>query len=130
MIEVREIYNGTAHDIKIITNAEFKPETRKWIVPEGIEPEVGATIPSNGMLSANVETMLVKDGIIPVFDKKIIGVDEIPGLNYSIVIVSALYASAYKILYDDYERLYTVADLVYTEDGRTILGSRGICPAF
>jgi len=50
--------------------------------------------------------------------------------GYDLYVVSALYASAVRAQGGDTSKLYTVADPVYTEDGRTVLGCRGICPAF
>ena len=60
------------------------------------------------------------------------GCDPLPDTvgDDDIIVVSALYVSAYRMTFGDDKRLYTVADPVYTADGTKILGSRGICPAF
>lgn len=132
------VFNGTPHSITIIGNSVYKPEIRKWVIPNGMEPVILGSIPSSGILSAKIEStepvpLLIEgsDGVIsiPSFGKKVTGVDELPS-GYSVYIVSALYASAYSKVHGNMNCLYTVADPVYSEDGRTILGSRGICPAF
>lgn len=66
---------------------------------------------------------------IPVFGKSFSGVDALPD-GFDIYIVSAMYASAAKAASVDCTKLYTVADPVYTDDGNSFLGCRGICPAF
>lgn len=125
-----KIYNGTPHAINIVTGAVFKAEIRKYVIPEGKEVTVVASIPSDGVLSAKIDTVELPeiDGI-PVFGKAIVGCDPLPE-GYDLYVVSALYASAVRAQGGDTSKLYTVADPVYTEDGRTVLGCRGICPAF
>lgn len=125
-----KIFNGTPHAINVVTNGVFATEIRKYVVPDGTEPQIVASIPSNGVLSAVIDTVEVEpmDGI-PVYTKRISGCDSLPD-GYDIYIVSTLYVSAARACGMDTSRLYTVADPVYTADGRTILGSRGICPAF
>lgn len=124
-----KIFNGTPHPINIVDGSTFDPSIRKYVVV-GDKATVVASIPSNGVLSAVIETV-EREPIngIPVYGKKIIGIDPLPE-GYDIYIVSALYASAMRQLGGDTSKLYTVADPVYSEDGRTILGCRGICPAF
>jgi len=122
-----KVYNGTPHAINIVANGGFNPEIRKYVAEN---PEIIATIPSNGVLSAKIDTlpdMSIND--IPVFTKSISGCDELPE-GYDIYVVSALYVSAARSVGMDTSKLYTVADPVYSLDGRTILGRRGICPAF
>lgn len=122
------IFNGTPHPVNIIEGASFDPSIRKYVVRG--EATVVASIPSNGAISAVIETVEMEPiNGIPVYGKKIIGVDPLPE-GYDIYIVSALYASAMRQMGEDTSVLYTVADPVYSEDGRTILGCRGICPAF
>lgn len=118
------IFNGTPHDINIIDNATFDSSLRKFVTDS---PNVVATIPSNGILSAKVETTQVEpiNGGIPTFSKRTTGYDPIPD-GYDIVIVSALYATAVRS-HDASAKLYTVADPVYSTDGKTIHGCRGIC---
>lgn len=126
----KRIYNGTPHAINIVTGAVFKAEIRKYVIPEGKEVTVVASIPSDGVLSAKIDTVDLPDiDGIPVYGKSIVGCDPLPE-GYDLYIVSALYASAVRAQGGDTSKLYTVADPVYTEDGRTILGCRGICPAF
>ena len=126
-----KIFNGTPHSINIIREAVvFKPEIRKFVVPSGKGVTVVASIPSDGVLSAKIDTVDLPDiDGIPVYGKSIDGCDPLPE-GYDLYIVSALYASAVRQIGGDTSKLYTVADPVYTEDGRTILGCRGICPAF
>lgn len=125
-----KIFNGTPHPITIVSNAVFKADIRKYVVPEGVTPQIVASIPSNGILSVKIDTVVAGciNGI-PVFGKNISGCDPILD-GYDVYIVSALYASAARACGMDTSKLYTVADPVYSADGRTILGSRGICPAF
>ena len=128
-MEEIKIYNGTPHPIKIVAaeSTHFDANIRKWVSDN---PVFLKEIQSNGVLSAVIKS---KDSSpilgIPVFDKQIEGCDELPS-GYDVYIVSALFASAYRKQNGNTDKLYTVADPVYSEDGRTILGSRGICPAF
>ena len=129
-VVMKKIFNGTPHSIDIIVNGVSDPAIRKLVVPEGTEPVVVVTIPSSGMLSAKIETIdgEVINGI-PTFEKKVSGCDLLPE-SYDIFIVSALYASCARAVGMDTSKMYTVADPVYTADGRTILGCKGICPAY
>jgi len=129
-ITMIKFYNGTPHPINIITNAVYDTDIRKYVVADSAQPQIAASIPSNGMLSATIIT--VEDepiNGIPVYSKQITGCDPLPS-GYDIYIVSALYVSAARACGMDTSKLYTVADPVYSADGRTVLGSRGICPAF
>lgn len=122
--------NCTPHPLNIVNaeNVIFKAALRKYVSEE---PEILRTIPKSGMvLSAGIETVPGNpvDGI-PVFTKKIASCDPIPD-EVDIVIVSALYVSAARAMGYDTSRLYTVADPVYSPDGKTIVGCLGICPAF
>ena len=124
-----KIYNGTPHAINVVKkdSCTFNAAIRKWVATD---PETVAQIASDGVLSARIET--VESGAfgnVPVFSKKIVGIDPLPE-GYDIYVVSALYVSAARQMGYDTSKLYTVADPVYSEDGRTILGSKGICPAF
>ena len=127
-----KIFNGTPHSINIIDGATFDPSIRKYVAGE--EATVVASIPSDGVLSATIETWEEEpiDGI-PVYGKMITGFDPLP-TGYDIYIVSALYAEAADRnkweLGKDIYKLYLVADPVYSLDGRTILGCRGICPYY
>ena len=81
------------------------------------------------MLNAKIETEQVENiHSIPVFVKQFKGMDIIPE-GYDIYIVSALFASAYNKAGGGMA-LFTVADPVYTEDGNSFIGCRGICPTF
>lgn len=121
-----KIFNGTPHEVNIVDNSLFSQQIRKHITDY---PNAVASIPSNGMLSAIVST-INSDPIngIPVFVKEFRGVDELPE-GFDVYIVSAMYASAAKAVGMDTSKLYTVADPVYSLDGKTIYGCRGICPA-
>lgn len=125
-----KIYNGTPHPINIITDTEYRADIRKYVVPDGVKPQIVASIPSNGVLSAQIDTLRSEPiNGIPVYTKAITGCDPLPD-GYDIYIVSQLYVSAVRAAGMDTSKLYTIADPVYSADGRTILGSRGICPAF
>ena len=96
MREMR-IFNGTPHPISVIDDSciTFKNEIRKYVCTG--KPVIVAQIPSNGVLSAKIDTVETgKIGDIPVFVKKITGCDPIPE-GYDIIVVSALYATAAKM---------------------------------
>ncbi len=117
------IYNGTPHAINVVKNAVFNPDIRKYI-----GGTVVLSIPSTGMLSAAVKTVALSPlNDIPVFGKAFDGVDPLPD-GYNVYIVSAMYASAAKAAGVDTSKLYTVADPVYTDDGNSFVGCRGLCP--
>lgn len=126
---MKTFFNGTPHPINVVANGVSSPAIRKFVVPEGMAPEITISIPSDGMLNAKIESVQA-DSIngVPTFGKKVIGCDPIP--EGDIIIVSALYVSAARAMGLDTARLYTVADPVYSPDGKTILGCRGICLAF
>jgi hypothetical protein len=121
-----KIFNGTPHAINVVDNGTFDATLRKTVTTN---PNVVVSIPSNGVLSAKIETT---DGNpingIPTFVKRITGFDPIPD-GYDVIIVSALYASAAmasgKV---DMSKIYTVSDPVYSVDGKTIYGCKGIAP--
>lgn len=119
------IFNGTPHVINVVDGATFNSSIRKYT-----GGTVVLSIPSNGMLNAKVSTVSL-DSVdsIPVYGKAFTGVDPLPS-GFDIYIVSAMYASAAKANGADMSKVYTVADPVYTDDGNSFLGCRGICPAF
>lgn len=122
------ILNFTPHNLNFFApdSVTFDPSMRKNVAKEGAEPS--HVIPSSGMLSAKIET--VADGDIngiPVFTKKVTGCDPLPEGD-SLCVVSALYATAAQRQGLDMSRVFTVADPVFSADGRTILGCLGICP--
>lgn len=120
-----KIFNGTPHPINVVENSVFNPAIRKYT-----GGNVVLSIPSNGMLNAKVIAVdLPAINNIPCFGKYFSGVDALPE-GFDIYIVSAMYASAAKDAGVDCTKIYTVADPVYTEDGNSFLGCRGICPAF
>jgi hypothetical protein len=130
---MKKIFNGTPHAINVVENSNFNPAIRKYV-----GGNVVVSIPSNGMLNAKIETEYAKTSIfgedgeyskIPIFSKKITGFDILPE-GYDVYIVSALYASAAQKAGMDMSKIFTVADPVYTEDGNSFTGCRGICPAF
>lgn len=120
-----KIFNGTPHAINVIDNGVFDAAIRKHVTDN---PNVVASIPSNGMLSAKVSTVDA-DPIngIPVFTKAFTGVDTLPE-GFDVYIVSAMYGSAAKAVGMDTSKMFTVADPVYSTDGKTIHGCKGICP--
>ena len=119
------VFNGTAHPINIIQGAVFNADLRKYT-----GGEVVASISVDKMLNAVIDTVSVGtiNGNIPKFEKRIVDSDQVPE-GYEVIIVSQLFASAVR-MYKSTANLYTVADPVYSEDGRTILGCMGICPVF
>lgn len=122
---MKKIFNGTPHAINVVENSVFNPSIRKYT-----GGNIVLSLPSTGMLSAKVSTVdLPTIDAIPVFGKSFSGVDSLPD-GYDIYIVSAMYASAAKAAGVDCSKLYTVADPVYTDDGNSFTGCRGICPAF
>lgn len=123
---MKKIFNGTPHAINVVTGSTFTSAIRKYV-----GGNVVFSVPSNGMLSAKVATIDLPsiNSNIPVFGKSFSGVDSLPE-EYDIYIVSAMYAGAAKAAGIDCSKLYTVADPVYTEDGNSFIGCRGICPAF
>lgn len=130
-----KIINLTPHDITVIdaSTVTFNKDIRKNVVdPLFGDPVVVATIPSSGVASAEITT--VADGVIngvPMYKKQITGCDALPDADDDTVfVVSALYVSAYRAVNGNTDKLFTIADPVYTPDGKTIVGSLGICPAF
>lgn len=124
------ILNYTPHDIVILDGAEYRADIRKYVTTNNTT-EV-ARIPSSGILSAKIETAFT-DTVngIPVYRKAVIGIDEIPDSVSAddIIIVSALYASAYALIHGDTDQLYTISDPVYEVnfDSISVVGCRGIC---
>ena len=126
---MKTILNFTPHPINIFpqTDTFFDATIRKNVVNQGAIPTIN--IPSSGILSAKITT--VADGNIngiPVFVKKVTGCDPLPDGD-SIVIASALFATAAQKQGLDMSRICTVADPVFSADGKTVLGCLGICPA-
>lgn len=129
-----KIVNLTPHPITILSeeDIQYNPMIRKWTTSKKNVVPI-AQIPSQGLANAktSVEHCDPINGI-PVMRKALAGVDPLPSEESdTIFVVSALYATSYRKLYPESKvKLYTIADPVYTEDGRTVLGSRGICEAF
>lgn len=122
------ILNYTPHQISIFhaDDVSFDPAIRKWVAKDGASPIV--TIPSSGVLNAKIDTVRGADlSGVPVFVKTASGCDPLPDGD-SPVIVSALFAVAAAKAGLDMNRVFTVADPVFTPDGRTVLGCLGICP--
>lgn len=121
-----KIYVAVPHDIIIVAGAEFAPAIRKYIGGEVIK-----TLSSDGVLNAKIETKLssTEDGI-PVFEKEVIGCDQYPE-GYDMVVVSALYASAYRKVHGNVPAsMRLVADPVMSDDGKTFRGCRGLAMPF
>ena len=120
-----KIYNGTPHNINVVTNAEFVAAIRKYCTDA---PEFALIVPSSGMLSAKIITVQAGciDGL-PIYDKKIVDCDPVPE-GYDIIIVSQLYATAVIKMGLDTTGIYTVSDPVYSMDGQTFRGCIGVCP--
>ena len=124
------IINMTPHPVNIITNSTFDASIRKWVAPSDTAPTV--TIPSTGVLNAKIATIDADPiGDIPIFTKSITGCDPLPDLgDGDFVIVSALFATAFRAMGGDCSRILLVADPVMTPDGKTFLGCRGLTPVF
>lgn len=126
---MKKIYNGTAHAVSIIKNGVSDPAIRKLVVPEGEQPAVLMSIPSDGMLMAKIENSEESSiETIPVFGKRVVGCDPLPE-GYDVIIVSALFATAARMVGMDTSRLYTVANPVYSPGGKEILGCLGLSQA-
>lgn len=133
------IWNFTPHAINIIEDCTFSPKLRKYVYTGGEGKYIiKKALASDGILNAKIRTdnkpSDTIDGI-PVWDKKITGIDNIPSdvKEDDIIIVSALYATAVAKCSGKDLRMYTVSDPVYIEDtdgNFKIVGCRGICPAF
>lgn len=126
------IINMTPHSINVISpdDVTFDSSIRKWTAPADTTPV--ASIPSSGILNAKIDTVPGDpiDGI-PTFVKNIVGCDPLPTLGPDdFVIVSALFASAFRAMGGDCSRLLLVADPVMSSDGKTFVGCRGLAPIF
>lgn len=122
---MKKVYNGTPHEINIVQGATFSPSIRKFV-----GGEVVRTIPSDGALNAQIKTVEIPGEELPTFSKEILGCDEYPE-DYDIVIVSALYASAYRAKHGTAPKsMRLVADPVMTDDGKTFRGCRGLAYPF
>ena len=125
------IYNFTPHDVNIIQedDTRFDSSIRKYVADESVTPLM--TIQSSGMLSAKMDREYIglSDGC-PIYQKVYRDVDPIPdyvGADDK-VIVSALYYTAYQVVYGSIDpRLVTIMDPVYdASDTRRTIGSIGI----
>lgn len=128
---MRTLQNFTAHTLSFFAadQVTFDTAIRKHVAKAGAEPV--KTLPQSGMLSAKIVRSDTPDYIdgVPVYVKHVTGIDPLPDGD-GVCVVSALYAAAAAKHRVGLGRLYTVCDPVYSADGRTILGSLGICPAF
>ena len=115
-----KIYNGTPHSINVVEGATFDGAIRKWT-----GGHVVLSIPSDGMLNAVIKTAdgPTLEGGIPTFRKQVVGCDPLPE-GYDVYVVSLMYASAHG--QTQHGNLYTVADPVMSDDGRTFVGCRGL----
>lgn len=135
-----KVLNFTPQPLHIFAAADVSYDAAigKNVARDGAAPVI--TIPSSGILSARIVTSPLKDiDNVPVFVKKVAGCDSLPD-GTGPVVVSALFVKAArsmawgvndeaKKMRSVFSRLHTVADPVYSADGRTILGCLGICPA-
>jgi len=111
-----KIVNLTPHSINIYRkeDAEHNPSLRKAFIKPGARPIL--TIPSSGMVNAHItytyDTMIDK---IPIYKPVVQGIDPLPpkAMKADIIIVSALYASAAKMVGVDTTKLVTVSQPVY-----------------
>lgn len=127
------VINLTPHSITIIDGncCRFDAGIRKWVCDNS--PAIIAEIPSSGVVSARVETAEKPEfnlgDSIPIYAKRVVGCDPLPA-EEGAFIVSALYACAYYATHSENEAIgiYTIADPVYTPDGKTVVGCKGISP--
>ncbi len=125
MTDALRIFNGTPHAINIVVDSLFIPAMRKHVGGQIVK-----SFPSNGMLNAVIETIELEPVAgIPMFSKKIKSCDPLPE-GYDLYIVSALYSSAIQKSGVDFSKVRTVADPVYTEDGNSFFGCKGLAPLF
>lgn len=124
-----EIFNATPHEINVVRNGEFSPAIRKFVLPEGQEMDIIASLPSQAVVSAKIERVETASlGDIPVQAQRVTGIDPLPE-GYDAYVVSAIYAVAARQLGIDTSRMYVIADAVFSADGRTIIGCRALAPA-
>lgn len=123
-------FNGTPHAINLIAGAVFDPLIRKAKGGEEI-----AEIPSSGiLLSAKLSTSPTEylGKGVTIAQQVVKSCDELPdeAKEADYIIVSALYASAYRQLHgEDGTPLVTIRDLVVAEDGKTPRGCAGFALA-
>lgn len=123
------VFNATPHEINIVRNGEFNAKIRKYVLPEGQELDVIASLLSQAMVSAKIdkdESGRLDD--IPIQAQKVVGIDPLPE-GYDAYVVSAIYAIAARQLDMDTSRLYIIADPVFSADGKTVIGCRALAPA-
>ena len=109
--EFVRIYNGTAHDVKILSKKGviYDSSIRKYLLSDpGALAEVVAVFPKQKMLSVEFDVEETELNDIPVQRKKLKHIDPLP-LGYDYYIVSAQYAS----FHAEPSRLLVVSDPVY-----------------
>jgi len=117
-----KIFNGTANEINIIENSFFDPKDRKY--KGGTHT---TTISLNHELSAEINAVYLNVvNHIPFYKKRIILYEPLPE-GYDIYILSEKYILALKSdsWYTE-KSIYMVSDPVYTDDGQTIIGHKGL----
>lgn len=131
------VINTLPHDINIVTDYIFDAKIRKFIghTNNYTYPSVSKNENSKyKILNAHIETIYTETiDNIPIFTKQIIDCDPFPEVNNDdIVIVSALYASAFYHKFNYYPpQMYLVADPVMNiNDTSKFLGCRGLCKPF
>lgn len=123
-------FNGTPHAINLMAGAEYKKDVRKHVGGSQV-----AAIPASGvMLSAQLETVPVSDlgSGITVAEQRVVSCDPLPSaaLRADYVIVSAMYATAYRKLHgEDGVKLVTIRDLVVDEETKAPRGCLGFALA-
>lgn len=118
-----KIFVGVPHSLNFFDGVVFNPSIRKFT--GGIEI---SALKADRVLNAEFETVEVGrlDGI-PDFRKKVKRCDDYPE-GYDIVVVSALYASAYRAKYGEYPASMRVVEgAVSSDDGKSPKGCRGLC---
>lgn len=122
-----ECFNGTPHSINLVSGAVYRQDIRKHVGGE----EIAVIPPSGILLSARLATVpcFYLGGGVEVARQVAVACDELPeaALGADLVVVSAMYATAYRQLHPQSKvRLATIRDLVVesVENPRPV-GCRG-----
>ena len=114
------IWNFTPHSLNFYSESDTTPapKIRKLIINTGAKPVL--TVPSDGMLNAKIDYVKV-DSNLPIVEyaPKVTAVDSIPEniAEDDIVVVSALYISAYRIVHGTVDpRFRTISNPVYENE--------------
>lgn len=122
-----KLKNYTPHEVIIFSNTVFDSTVRKNRLTD--DSEVILTLPSNGILNAQMEEVKdddLSDALgVPVIKKNVVSIDDIPAGQD--IIVSFPFATAAKAAgaIPEGTRLFTINGAVVDDDGK-IIGSAGL----